>query len=84
MTRMVVVTILVIVNQFIIKTRVFPFSMELNMPTKKSRGQFDHYKKWTTDEGYTFIAETKEDALEYLKHMGHANLGKLREVKDSE
>ncbi len=50
--------------------------MELNMPTKKSKGQFDHYKKWTTDEGYTFVAETKEDALEYL--------GKLREVKDSE
>ena len=51
---------------------------------KKSKGQFDHYKKWTTDEGCTFIAETKEDALEYLKHMGHANLGKLREVTDSE
>jgi len=79
-----VLMILVIVNQFIIKTRVFPFSMELNMPTKKSKGQFDHYKKWTTDEGYTFIAETKEDALEYLRHMEHANLGKLREVKDSE
>ena len=79
-----VLMILVIVNQFIIKTRVFPFSMELNMPTKKSKGQFDHYKKWTTDEGYTFVAETKEDAIEYLKHMEHANLGKLREVKDSE
>ena len=47
---------------------------------KKSKGQFGHYKKWTTDEGYTFLAETKEDALEYLKHMEHANLGKLREV----
>ena len=54
------------------------------MPKKKSKGQFDHYKKWTTDEGYTFVAETKEDALEYLKHMEHANLGKLREVTDSE
>ena len=54
------------------------------MSKKKNKGQFDHYKKWTTDEGYTFIAETKEDAIEYLKHMGHANLGKLREVKDSE
>ena len=52
--------------------------------TKKKKGQFDHYKKWTTDEGYTFIAQPKEDALEYLQHMGHANLGKLREVKDSE
>ena len=46
----------------------------------KKVGQFDHYKKWTTGEGYTFLAETKEDALEYLKHMEHANLGKLREV----
>ena len=50
--------------------------------TKKTKGQFDHYKKWTTDEGYTFIAETKEDALDYLKHMEHANLGKLREVTE--
>ena len=52
--------------------------------SKKKKGQFDHYKKWTTDEGYTFVAETKEDALEYLRHMEHANLGKLREAKDSE
>ena len=52
--------------------------------SKKKKGQFDHYKKWTTDEGYIFVAETKEDALEYLKHMVHANLGKLREVTDSE
>ena len=29
---------------------------------KSQMGQFDHYKKWTTDEGYTFVAETKEDA----------------------
>ena len=54
-----------------------------SMP-KTKKGQFDHYKRWTTDEGYTFVAETKEDALEYLRHMEHANLGKLREVKDSE
>ena len=47
---------------------------------KKKKGQFDHYKKWTTDEGYSFVAETKQDALDYLKHLGHANLGKLREV----
>ncbi len=46
---------------------------------KKSKGQFDHYKKWTTDEGYTFLAETKEDAKLYLKHMGQ-KLGKLKEV----
>ena len=60
------------------------YGRNLKMPKKKTKGQFDHYKKWTTDEGYTFIAETKEDAIEYLKHMEHANLGKLREVTDSE
>ena len=49
---------------------------------KKKKGQFDHYKKWTTGEGYTFLVQNKEDALEYLKHMGHSNLGKLQEVTD--
>ena len=49
---------------------------------KKKEDQFSHYKKWTTDEGYTFIAETKEDPFDYLKHMGHAKLGKLREITD--
>ena len=48
---------------------------------KKKKGQFDHNKKWTTDEVYTFLAETKEDAILYLKHMEHANLGSLKEVK---
>ena len=60
------------------------YTRRLWMPKKSSKGQFGHYKKWTTDEGYTFMAETKEDALDYLRHMEHANLGKLREVKDSE
>ena len=50
--------------------------------SKKKTNQFSHYKKWTTDEGYTFVAETKEDAIEYLKHMEHSNLGSLKEVKD--
>ena len=50
--------------------------------TKKTKGEFENYKKWTTDEGYTFVAETKEDALDYLRHMEHANLGKLKEVKE--
>ena len=49
---------------------------------KKKVGQWDHYKKWTTDQGYTFRAESKEDAIKYLKHMEHANLGSLKEVKD--
>ena len=52
------------------------------MPKKKTNkvGQFDNYKKWTTDQGYTFVAETKKDAEDYLKHMGHTDLGKLKEV----
>ena len=47
----------------------------------KKVGQFDHYKKWTTDEGYTFLAENEEDAILYLKHISQ-DLGKLREVSD--
>ena len=34
---------------------------------KKSKGQFDDYKKWTSDTGYTFLAKDKEDAEKYLK-----------------
>ena len=52
------------------------------MPKKKTKGQFGHYKKWTTDQGYTFLAETKEDALDYLTKMP-GNMGdpkSLREV----
>ena len=56
------------------------YGRNLKMPKKKTKGQFGHYKKWTTDQGYTFLAETKEDALMYLKHMKHANLGTLKEV----
>ena len=37
--------------------------------SKDLTSQFDHYKRWTTDEGYTFVAETKEDALDYLRYM---------------
>jgi len=54
------------------------------MPKSKSKGQFDHYKKWTTDEGYTFLAETKADALDYLSTMPNhvGEVESLREVKD--
>ena len=52
------------------------------MPKKNSKGQFDHYKKWRTNQGYTFMAESKEDALDYLNkmpsHMG--DVDKLTEV----
>ena len=48
---------------------------------KKSKGQFDDYKKWTSDTGYTFLAKDKEDAEKYLKMMGHlGSLPKLAEV----
>ena len=49
------------------------------MPKKKSKGQFDHYKKWITDEGYVFLAENKEDAKLYLKKTV-LHLGNLKEV----
>ena len=49
------------------------------MPKKKSKGQFNHYKKWTTGEGYTFVAETKEDAELYVQRVG-GDLGKIKEV----
>ena len=51
------------------------------MPKKKV-GQFDHYSKWTTDEVYTFLAENKKDAEQYLTVTGAGALGKLREVTD--
>ena len=54
------------------------------MSKKKDSGQWNHYKKWTTSEGYTFMALRELDAMEYLsvmpKHMGDAK--KLQEVKD--
>ena len=65
-------------NQLISYTRRHSMSKKVT----KNVGHFDHYQKWTTDEGYTFVAETKEDALDYLKHMKHTNLGSLKEVKD--
>jgi len=44
-------------------------------------GQFSHYKKWTSDKGYTFLAKDKKDAEAYLKMMGHlGSLPKLAEV----
>jgi hypothetical protein len=47
---------------------------------KKTKGQFDNYKKWTTDQGYTFLAKDKEDAKLYLKKSG-LDLGSLKEVE---
>lgn len=47
--------------------------------TKKNVGQFDHYKKWTTDEGYSFLARDKEDAELYVQTIG-GDLGKIKEV----
>ena len=39
------------------------------------------YKKWTSDEGYSFWARDKEDAKLYLKKTG-LHLGKIEEVTD--
>ena len=43
-------------------------------------GQFDDYKKWTSDKGYTFLAKDKEDAELYLK-INAKHIGKIKEVK---
>ena len=52
------------------------------MSKKKKSGQWDHYEKWTSDEGYTFLAENEKDAKDYLEKMGHlGSLKKLRVVK---
>ena len=48
---------------------------------KKKTGQFDHYKKWTTDQGYTFLAKDKSDAELYVQTAG-GHLGKIKEVTD--
>tara|TARA_A100001515_G_scaffold129308_1_gene115927 strand:+ start:1424 stop:1597 length:174 start_codon:yes stop_codon:yes gene_type:complete len=45
------------------------------MTKKNTNKQFVHYKKWTTNEGFIFLAESKEDAIKYLENMSH--LGKL-------
>tara|TARA_B100001778_G_scaffold191437_1_gene157808 strand:- start:1548 stop:1715 length:168 start_codon:yes stop_codon:yes gene_type:complete len=54
------------------------------MSKKSKTDQWGHYKKWTTSEGYTFLAKSKEDALDYIKtmpdHMGDSKT--LKEVTD--
>ena len=44
--------------------------------SKKNKEGWSHMKKWTTDEGYTFLAKDKKDALDYLtkmpSHLGDA------------
>jgi|TARA_R110000803_G_scaffold107925_2_gene176077 hypothetical protein len=49
------------------------------MGKKESKDQFKHYKKWTSDMGYTFLAKDEADAKSYLKMMGH--LGSLEKLK---
>ena len=46
--------------------------------------QFDHYKKWTTNAGYTFRAENLNDAKDYVSKMPDINVDikTLREVVD--
>ena len=38
--------------------------------TKKKKGQFDHYKKWTTDEGYTFRNRNQRRCLRVSQTHG--------------
>lgn len=49
--------------------------------SKKKVGQFDHYKRWTADQGYTFLAKDLADAIKYLEVTGQ-HLGTLKEVVD--
>ena len=53
------------------------------MSKKKRKGQFDHYKKSTTNEGYTFFARDLADAIKYIEVTGQ-HLGALKEVVGSE
>lgn len=46
---------------------------------KKKYDQFDHYKRWTTDQGYSFMAENLADAIKYIEKVGD-HLGTLKEV----
>jgi len=46
---------------------------------KNKKSQFDNYKKYTTDEGYNFVARDEEDAKLYIEKVG-GNLGKLKEI----
>ena len=49
------------------------------MPKDKLKvGQFDHYKRWTSNEGYTFLAKDLADAKLYQKKIKLT--GKLTEV----
>jgi hypothetical protein len=47
--------------------------------SKTTVGQFDHYKKWTTDVGYTFRAKDLADAIKYIEMTGQ-HLGTLKEA----
>ena len=48
------------------------------MPKKKV-GQWVDYKRWTTDDGLTFLAKDKQDAELYVQKVG-GHLGKIKEV----
>ena len=53
----------------------------MSKKSKKKVGQFDHYKKWTTNQGYTFLAKDKEDALDYLSKMS-ADIGDVKSLTE--
>jgi len=49
--------------------------------SKTKVGQFDHYKKWKTDQGYTFLAKDEADAKLYLIKTG-GQLGSLEKITE--
>ena len=52
------------------------------MSKKKKSGQFNDYKKWTTNQGFSFLAKDQSDAKLYVNKVG-GNLRDLKEVLDS-
>ena len=52
------------------------------MSKKKKSVQFNDYKKWTTNQGFTFLAKDQSDAKLYVNKVG-GNLKDLKEVLDS-
>ena len=55
--------------------------MKKRSKSQKTNGQFSHYKRWTTEEGYTFLALNEDDAKDYISKMP-SHMGKgLREIE---
>ena len=56
--------------------------MKRRSKSQNKTSQFSHYKRWTTDEGYTFLALNEGDAKDYISKMP-SHMGKgLREIEE--